>query len=73
MWIGFWSGIAFGERNCLLHRSVDMVLRLTIIPSSIVGVLFPAFAMSLNQDPTRAAALLSRGLKYVFLVVFQLS
>ena len=49
---------------------VDMVLRLTVIPVSVVGVLFPAFAMSLNQDPARAALLLSRGMKYVFLVVF---
>jgi len=49
---------------------VDMVLRLTVVPVAVVGVLFPAFAMSLNQDPTRAAVLLSRGLKYVFLVIF---
>jgi O-antigen/teichoic acid export membrane protein len=49
---------------------VDMVLRLTVIPIAVVGVLFPAFAMSLNQDPARAGLLLSRGLKYVFLVVF---
>lgn len=49
---------------------VDMVLRLTVVPGAVVGVLFPAFAMSLNQDPARAGVLLSRGLKYVFLVVF---
>ena len=49
---------------------VDMVLRLTVVPVAVVGVLFPAFAMSLNQDPTRAGLLLSRGLKYVFLVIF---
>jgi O-antigen/teichoic acid export membrane protein len=49
---------------------VDMVLRLTLVPGAVVGVLFPAFATSLNQDPARAGVLLSRGLKYVFLVVF---
>jgi O-antigen/teichoic acid export membrane protein len=49
---------------------VDMVLRLTVVPLAVVGVLFPAFAMSLHQDPTRAGLLLSRGLKYVFFVVF---
>jgi O-antigen/teichoic acid export membrane protein len=49
---------------------VDMVLRLTVVPIAVVGVLFPAFTMSLNHDPTRAAVLLSRGLKYVFLVIF---
>jgi O-antigen/teichoic acid export membrane protein len=49
---------------------VDMVLRLTVVPGAVVGVLFPALATSLNQDPPRAGVLLSRGLKYVFLVVF---
>lgn len=49
---------------------VDMVLRLTVVPIAVVGVLFPAFAMSLNRDPARAGLLLSRGLKYVFLVMF---
>jgi O-antigen/teichoic acid export membrane protein len=49
---------------------VDMVLRLTVIPVAVVGVLFPAFAMSLGHDPTRAGLLLSRGLKYVFFVIF---
>jgi O-antigen/teichoic acid export membrane protein len=49
---------------------VDTVLRLTVVPGAVVGVLFPAFATSLNQDPARAGVLLSHGLKYVFLVVF---
>jgi O-antigen/teichoic acid export membrane protein len=49
---------------------VDMVLRLTVVPLAVVGVLFPAFTMSLNQDPSRAGVLLSRGLKYVFFVIF---
>jgi O-antigen/teichoic acid export membrane protein len=49
---------------------VDTVLRLTVIPAAVVGVLFPAFAMSLNQDPNHSGVLLARGLKYVFLAVF---
>jgi O-antigen/teichoic acid export membrane protein len=49
---------------------VDMVLRLTVIPGAAVGVLFPAFAMSLSQNPARAGVLYTRGLKYVFLAVF---
>lgn len=49
---------------------IDMMLRLIVIPSAIVGVLFPAFAMSLNQDSTRAGILLSRGLKYIFFAIF---
>lgn len=49
---------------------VDLVLRLTVIPLAVVGVLFPAFAMTLNHDPMRSAMLLARGLKYVFLILF---
>jgi O-antigen/teichoic acid export membrane protein len=49
---------------------VDMVLRLIAIPTAVVGVLFPAFAMTLNQNPTHSSMLLARGLKYVFLAVF---
>lgn len=49
---------------------VDLVLRLVVIPLAVVGVLFPAFAMTLNQDPERSAMLLGRGLKYVFLILF---
>ena len=48
----------------------DVVTRLTIIPAAVAGVLFPAFALSLMQDPNRAALLLSRGVKYVFLALF---
>jgi len=48
----------------------DMVTRVTVIPLSVVGVLFPAFAWNLIQDPSRAGLLLIRGLKYIFLTVF---
>jgi O-antigen/teichoic acid export membrane protein len=50
----------------------DFVSRLTIIPGAVVGVLFPAFAVSLIQDPERPSLLLGRALKYVFLIVFPL-
>ena len=49
---------------------VDLVLRLIVIPLAVVGVLFPAFAMTLSHDPMRSAMLLVRGLKYVFLILF---
>ena len=49
---------------------IDLVLRLIVIPLSIVGVLFPAFAMTLNHDPARSGMLLTRGLQYVFLILF---
>jgi O-antigen/teichoic acid export membrane protein len=48
----------------------DMVTRVTVIPGAMAGVLFPAFASSLIQNPQRAALLLSRGLKYIFFAVF---
>jgi O-antigen/teichoic acid export membrane protein len=48
----------------------DAILRLTILPGSAVGVLFPAFAVSMAQDPPRTVLLLRRGVKYVFLAVF---
>jgi len=46
------------------------VSRLLTIPSALAGVLFPAFTMSFAQDRQRAAFLLLRGQKYLFLVMF---
>ena len=48
----------------------EMVTRIWIIPGSLVTVLFPAFAVSLVQQPTRTTLLLRRGIKYIFLAVF---
>jgi O-antigen/teichoic acid export membrane protein len=48
----------------------DMVVRLTVIPGAVAGVLFPAFAVSLMQDPDRTRLLLARGLKYTVLAIF---
>lgn len=48
----------------------EVVSRLLTIPSALAGVLFPAFTVSLAQDRDRAAMLLLRGQKYVFLVIF---
>jgi O-antigen/teichoic acid export membrane protein len=48
----------------------DMVSRLLVIPWSVAGVLFPAFAVSQGQDPNRTGLLLSRGVKFVFLAIF---
>jgi O-antigen/teichoic acid export membrane protein len=47
----------------------DVVSRLFVIPGAVVGVLFPAFALSLVQNPDRTGLLLSRGVKYVFLTI----
>lgn len=51
----------------------DMVIRLTVIPGSVAGVLFPAFAISMIDDPGRARLLLLRSVKYIFLAVFPIT
>ncbi|HEY6972408.1 MAG TPA: flippase [Candidatus Angelobacter sp.] len=48
----------------------DVVVRLLVIPGAIAGVLFPAFAFRLAQDPYRAEVLFSRSLKYIVLSAF---
>jgi O-antigen/teichoic acid export membrane protein len=48
----------------------DLVTRLAFISSAVTGVLFPAFAVSLRQDPARTTLLFSRGVKYIFLALF---
>ena len=48
----------------------DVVTRLSIIPGALSGVLFPAFTVSLLQNRERAALLLERGVKYIYLAIF---
>lgn len=48
----------------------EAVTKLWIIPISITGVLFPAFAVSLSQDSNHATQLFYRGVKYIFLILF---
>ncbi len=50
----------------------EMVTKLWLIPTALIGVLFPAFAISLAQDRDRTALLFSRGVKYTFLTLFPL-
>ena len=47
-----------------------VVTKLLIIPSALVGVLFPTFALLLVENRTQAAKMFFRGTKYVFLVMF---
>jgi O-antigen/teichoic acid export membrane protein len=48
----------------------EVVSRLLTIPSALAGVLFPAFTVTFAQDRSRAAWLLLRGQKYLFLAIF---
>lgn len=50
----------------------EMVTRLSVIPIAMVGVLFPAFATSMKQDRDRTAFLFTRGINYIFFVMFPL-
>jgi O-antigen/teichoic acid export membrane protein len=51
----------------------EAVNKLTLIPSALVGVLFPAFAVSFVQDQKRSLELLDRGVRVIFLVLFPLT
>jgi O-antigen/teichoic acid export membrane protein len=48
----------------------EAITRLLIIPSAIVGVLFPAFSSGFVQDKARTRLLFVRGVKYTFLAIF---
>ena len=48
----------------------ELVTKLLIIPAALVGVMFPAFSASFAHDRSRTAALYSRCVKYVFLILF---
>jgi len=47
-----------------------LVTKLLIVPTAIVGVLFPAFSASFAQNSIRAGAMLRASVKYTCLVLF---
>jgi O-antigen/teichoic acid export membrane protein len=49
-----------------------MVTRLWLIPGAMVGVMFPAFSTSFEQDRGRTRRLYARSLTYLVLVLFPL-
>jgi len=51
----------------------SLVTNLLVIPTAMVGVLFPAFATSYVRDPDRTQQLFVRGVKYVFVVMFPIA
>ncbi len=50
----------------------EIVTRLQILPSAMLGVLFPAFASTYVADPKRTAALYDRALRVLILLTFPL-
>lgn len=51
----------------------EVVSNLGVIPASIVGVLFPAFAANFGPNRSRTRLLFGRGVKYTFLVLFPMT
>ena len=48
----------------------EMITKLWIIPSAIIRVLFPVFAMSYIKDKERMSSLYFKSMKYIFLIMF---
>jgi O-antigen/teichoic acid export membrane protein len=48
----------------------DIVTKLLLIPSSLTGVLFPAFSTAFGIDKARSTRLFIRGVKYIYLIMF---
>lgn len=48
----------------------EIVTKVLVIPSAIVGVLFPAFSTGYSHEPERTARLFFKGTKYIFLILF---
>lgn len=51
----------------------EVVTKFLIVPSALVGVLFPAFSAVFSRDLHRAALIYRRGQKYVFLSLFPIT
>ena len=47
----------------------EVVSRLLIIPASVTGVVFPAFASSIDTNPEKAHKIFERGFVYLFLIM----
>jgi len=48
----------------------EVVIKFLVLPSALVGVMFPAFSASFVQNSERTALLFSRSVKFLFLVLF---
>lgn len=48
----------------------ELVTKLWLIPSAVLGVLFPAFAATFSRDRAHTAVLFDRGVRAIFLAMF---
>ncbi|MFH1194496.1 MAG: oligosaccharide flippase family protein, partial [bacterium] len=50
----------------------EVITKLLLIPSALVGVLFPAFSASYQKDSDTSKHLFMRGFKFIFIILFPL-
>ncbi len=48
----------------------ELITKLLLLPTALVGVMFPAFSVSYFNDKSHAAMLYARSVKFVFLALF---
>lgn len=48
----------------------EMVTKLLLIPGALVGVLFPVFSASFENNPELSKKLFIRGVKFIFLIIY---
>jgi O-antigen/teichoic acid export membrane protein len=51
----------------------EVVSKLLLVPTGVVGVVFPAFSVSFANDRNRAALLYGRSVKYILLALFPIT
>jgi O-antigen/teichoic acid export membrane protein len=51
----------------------EVVTRLLIFPSAIIGVAYPAFSTAMASEPSRAGRILWQSVNYIFLALFPLT
>ncbi len=70
----FFIGAVFSMAAVAYYATpYEMVTKLSMIPTALVGVLFPAFSANLMRDRARAARLFDRGVTYLLVVLFPLT
>ena len=51
----------------------EVITRLLIIPSALIGVAYPAFSTAMASEPSRAERMLWQSVNYIFLALFPLT
>jgi O-antigen/teichoic acid export membrane protein len=67
------SGIISVSLIAYYTTPCEVVSKVLIIPSALVGVLFPAFCASYKSDRCHAVMLWDRSIKYIFIILFPIT